>query len=182
MLNRCWPKSIRLCLTGDPIFRLPRDTNKNVCPSVSVFLNEHVCVWRFHPTGHNHGGNGLWAAPGAEETEAGGDAPRGWTVRPIGLVFIYFCRLTFQEFSIYFLAKRKVLKKSVLHNRCTGVQRDQCCCHSRSYYIACVKRMERLVLRNEAAVVNALAGSSDVLAKLEREHDSINSTVPPLGL
>lgn len=42
--------------------------------------------------------------------------------------------------------------------------------------------MERLVLRNEAAVVNALAGSSDVLAKLERERDSINSTVPPLGL
>lgn len=30
---------------------------------------------------HHHGGNGLRAAPGAEEAEAGGDAPGGRTVR-----------------------------------------------------------------------------------------------------
>lgn len=67
----------RLCRTADPAV-----VSFIVCPR---FLPENrVALNNVMPSlaGHSHGGNGLRAAPGAEEAEARGDAPGGRAVRP----------------------------------------------------------------------------------------------------
>lgn len=110
----------KTCKTGEMALLPSQD-----CRLSWNWVNEHVCVWWCHPTGHNHGGNGLWAAPGAEEAEAGGDASGGRTVRPIWLSLIHAFRLVLQDFPTNCLGKQKVFKKSVLHKGLI------CCCSHR---------------------------------------------------
>ena len=145
-----WQPHIRklwLCLTREPAPPPPEDSQLSW-----NWVSEHVCVWWCHPTGHNHGGNGFWAAPGAEEAKARGDASWGRTVRPIWLPFIQTSKIRTPGV----LQSRKC--QLVLHNgliccwshKGPAVQRGRCCCHLKFNHEDCVKLREQPEFWSEA--------------------------------